>query len=26
VRDSVEPTDSIWSKALDSALFMAFGG
>jgi D-alanyl-D-alanine carboxypeptidase (penicillin-binding protein 5/6) len=26
VRNSVEPTDSIWSRALDSALFMAFGG
>ena len=25
-RDSVEPTESIWRKALDSALFMAFGG
>jgi hypothetical protein len=26
VRDSVEPTGSIWSRALDSALFMTFGG
>ncbi|MDX1716651.1 MAG: D-alanyl-D-alanine carboxypeptidase family protein [Anderseniella sp.] len=25
-RDSVGVTDSAWSKALDSALFMAFGG
>jgi D-alanyl-D-alanine carboxypeptidase (penicillin-binding protein 5/6) len=25
-RDSVAVTDNIWSKALDSALFMAFGG
>lgn len=26
VRDSVEPSASIWSRALDSALFMTFGG
>lgn len=26
IGDSVEATDSIWSKALDSALFMALGG
>jgi D-alanyl-D-alanine carboxypeptidase (penicillin-binding protein 5/6) len=25
-RDSVAVTDNIWSRALDSALFMAFGG